>query len=73
MDAHQQKVTSLLELQKSLTTDISEVRKGGVSAMVQVAGNPILSPRLRTLQQGVNFEPFRMKSKMLHAPREGPT
>ena len=48
--ALQQQAISLLWLQRSLATDIAEVRKGGVSAMRWDTKISKLSPRLNILQ-----------------------
>merc|ERR1719174_1044210 len=49
------------EVQQSLTTDITETRKGGPSAMGTVTELSKLSPKIRTLQNNVNAELGKLK------------
>mmetsp|Transcript_140529 Transcript_140529/g.365619 ORF Transcript_140529/g.365619 Transcript_140529/m.365619 type:complete len:1956 (-) Transcript_140529:48-5915(-) len=53
--------TSLVEVQKSLTQDITEARKGGAPATSSVTDLSKLSPRLRVLQTGLTTEVARVK------------
>lgn len=61
----QKQHTALQETQKSLTLDISEARKGGISSTSSVTELSKLSPKLRTLQTGVTAEMTRVKGLLM--------
>mmetsp|Transcript_19919 Transcript_19919/g.49710 ORF Transcript_19919/g.49710 Transcript_19919/m.49710 type:complete len:1953 (-) Transcript_19919:135-5993(-) len=58
----QQQQTALVDMQKTLTQDITEARKGGISATGLVTELSKLSPRLRALQAGLAVEATKVKS-----------
>jgi len=61
---------ALMEVQKSLTMDISEARKGGISATGAVTELSKQSPRLRTVQASIATELNRIKGQLVRAIKE---
>jgi len=60
---------AVLETQKSLTQDIGEARKGGVTATASVTELSKLSPRVRTLQTNLTTELNRVKDLLTKAQK----
>jgi len=67
LDTLQQQQASLIEVQKSLTADINEARKGGAPSLPTVTELSKLSPRVRSLQTSLTAEISRIKGIMQKA------
>jgi len=60
--ALQKEQTACMEAQKSLTKDIGEAKRGGISATPKVTELSKLSPRIRSLQASLSAELVRVKA-----------